>query len=72
MQALQFTNTPQPQYNDCFHDVCQIMIEAFNNHYMENYTLGWILSIDKIMIDWLNKYYLDWMCVPRKPHPFSN
>ena len=71
MQALRFTNTPQPQYNDRFHDVRQ-MIEAFNNHYMENYTPGWISCIDKSMIDWLNKYCPGWMCVPRKPHPFGN
>jgi len=71
MQALRFTNTPQPQYNDRFHDVRQ-MIEAFNNHYMENYTPGWISCIDESMIDWLNKYCPGWMCVPRKPHPFGN
>ncbi len=48
------------------------MIEAFNNHYMENYTPGWISCIDNSMIDWLNKYCLGWMCIPRKPDLFGN
>ncbi len=48
------------------------MIEAFSNHYMGNYTPGWISCIDERMIDWLNKYCLGWLCIPRKPHPFGN
>ncbi len=38
MQAFSFTNELQPQYNDYFHDVCQ-MIETFKNHHMVHYTL---------------------------------
>ncbi|KAL7462772.1 hypothetical protein ACHAXS_004154 [Conticribra weissflogii] len=71
MQALRFTDTPPPNYNDRFHDVRQ-MITEFNRHYEENYVPGWISCIDESMIDWLNKYCPGWMCVPRKPHPFGN
>ncbi len=71
MQGLWFTNCPWLDYEDCFHDV-QDMIDAFNNQYKSNYHPGWLLCLDESMIDWLNKYCPGWMCVLQKPHPFGN
>ncbi len=38
---------------------------------MENYTLYWILCIEKSTIDCLNKYCPGWIYGPRKPHLFG-
>ena len=33
---------------------------------------SWVSDLDKSMMEWLNKYCPDFMCVGRKPHPFGN
>ncbi len=71
MQGLQNTNHTWPDYEDCFHDVWEL-IDTFNNHYESNYHPGWFLCLDESMIDWLNKNSPSWMCVPQKPHLFGN
>lgn len=50
-----------------FHDVC-LLIGALKIN-----TCNIIISFsDESMIDWWNSFCQDWMCVPRKPHPFGN
>ena len=40
MGALRYTNKPQPDYSDKFHDVRQL-IDAWNDHMAEEYFAGW-------------------------------
>ena len=40
MGALQYTNKPQSQYLDKFHDIHQ-MQDAWNEHMEEVYSPGW-------------------------------
>ena len=48
------------------------MEETCNLNIDEEFNLSWINEIEKIMIDWFNKYAPGFMCVGRKPHPFGN
>jgi hypothetical protein len=70
--AMEYTDKPPLQdFVDRFHDVRQ-MIDAFNDHYAEEYILSWISCLDESMNSWLNKYCPGFMNVPRKPHPNGN
>ena len=48
------------------------MIEAFNDHYAENYSPSWLSCLDESMNSWLDKFCPGFMSVPRKPHPLGN
>mmetsp|Transcript_6634 Transcript_6634/g.14111 ORF Transcript_6634/g.14111 Transcript_6634/m.14111 type:complete len:112 (+) Transcript_6634:239-574(+) len=50
MQGLRYTNRPRPAYEDRFHDVREL-IDAFNNHYENNYHPGWLSCLDESMTD---------------------
>ena len=69
--AVRFTNKPSPSFLDRFHDVRQ-MINNFNAHYLENYTLSWLSCLDEFMNSFLDKFCPGFMSVPRKPHPLGN
>ena len=70
--AIKFTNKPPPQaFVDRFHEVRQ-MIDAFNDHYAEEYIPSWLNCLDESMNSWLNKFAPGFMNVPRKPHPDGN
>ena len=72
MAAIRYTNKDVPiLFTDKFHEVRQ-MIDAFNNHYTNEYTPSWLNCIDESMSSWLNKFCPGFMCVPRKPHPQGN
>lgn len=71
MQSLRYTNMPQPEYLDRFHDVRQ-MQEEWNRHMSEEYFTAWWNCLDESMQIHMNPYVPGWMCVPRKPHPFGN
>ena len=38
----------------------------------EEFNPSWINVLDKIMMEWFNKYAPVFMCVGCKPHPFGN
>ena len=70
--ALQYTKKPAPtKFVDKFHDVREL-INAFNEHYSDEYLPSWLNCLDESMNSWLNKFAPGFMCVPRKPHPFGN
>ena len=71
MQALQFTNLNQPEFQDKFFKIHQLH-EAQNDYYTGKYSPNFFNTLDESMNIWLNKYCPWWMCVPCKPHPFSN
>ncbi|KAL7503417.1 hypothetical protein ACHAXN_001218 [Cyclotella atomus] len=53
-RAIRYTNhLPPTTFDDKFHDVRQ-MIDAFNDHYEENYTPSWLNCLDESMNTWLN------------------
>ncbi|KAL7476088.1 hypothetical protein ACHAW6_001965, partial [Cyclotella cf. meneghiniana] len=54
-----------------FHYV-QELIDAFDNHYSNEYLPSWTNCLNESMNTWLNKYAQSFMCVPRKPHPFRD
>ena len=55
MQSLQYTNKPQPEYLDCFHDV-RLMQEEWNRHMFEEYFTGWWNCLDESMQIHMNPY----------------
>ena len=70
--AIRYTDQPPPvAFVGRFHEVRQ-MINAFNNHYEENYIPSWLSCLDKSMNSWLDKLFPGFMAVPRKPHPLGN
>ena len=69
--ALRYTNTPPPPFQDKFHDV-RLMLQIFNEHYVDQHSPSWLNVLDESMNTWLNKWCPGFMCVPRKPHPFGN
>ena len=71
MQALRYTDRPQPEYLDRFHDIRQ-MQDEWNAHMETAYFTGWFNCLDESMNSWLNKFCLGFMSLPRKPHPFGN
>ena len=70
-QALRYTNVERPSVEDKFHEIRQMM-DAFNQHYEDNYIPSWLSCLDESMVIWLNKYCPGFMVVPRKPHPSGN
>ena len=48
------------------------MIDAFNQHYAEEYIPSWLNCLDESMNSWLDKFCPGFMSVPRKPHPLGN
>ena len=40
--------------------------------YEGEYVPTWLNCLDESMNSFLDKFYPDFMCVPRKPHPFGN
>ena len=69
--AIYYTNIESPAFLDWFHDVRQ-MIEAFNDHYEDEYIPSWLNCLDDSMNSFLDKFFPGFVCVPRKPHPFGN
>ena len=48
------------------------MEESWTLNMAEEFNPSWINVLDKIMMEWFNKYAPRFMCVGRKPHPFGN
>jgi len=48
------------------------MIDAFSDHYANEYAPSWLSCLDESMNSWLDKFCLGFMSVPRKPHPLGN
>ena len=48
------------------------MVNAYNDHYGENYIPSWLSCLDKSMKSWLDKFCPGFMAVPCKPHPLGN
>jgi len=71
MQAIRYTDRPQPEYLDRFHDIRQ-MQDEWNAHMETQYFTGWFNCLDESMQMHLNPYVPGRMCVPRKPTPFGN
>ncbi len=71
MQAIQYTDWPQPEYLDRFHDIRQLQDE-WNAHMEANYFTGWWNCLDESMQIHLNPYVPGLMCVPNKPNLFGN
>ena len=71
MGALHYTNNPQPNYSNKFHDVRQL-IDAWNAYMAEEYFAGWWNCLDKSMSIFNNPYCPGWMVVPWKPHLYGN
>ena len=69
--SIRYTNIESPAFLDWFHDVRQ-MIEAFNDHYEDEYISSWLNCLDDSMNSFLDKFFPGFVCVPRKPHPFGN
>ena len=38
----------------------------------DEFSPSWVSVLDDSIMEWLNKYCPDFMCVGRKPHHFSN
>ncbi len=67
-----FTNKNLPKdFVDEFHEVHK-MLGAFNNHYDHNYVVSRLSCLNESMRSWLIKFSPEFLCVPRKPHPFRN
>ena len=47
------------------------MINAFNDHYEENYIPSWLSCLDELMNSWLEKFCPGFMTVTRKPDPLG-
>ncbi|KAL7461168.1 hypothetical protein ACHAXS_001596 [Conticribra weissflogii] len=69
--AITYTDKDPPPFVDKFYDVRQ-MLDAFNDHYKQNYIPSWMNCLDESMSSWLNQYCPGFMFVPRKPHPSGN
>ena len=69
--AIHYTDKPPPGFVDRFHDALQ-MIDAFNQHYTEEYIPSWLNCLDELMNSWLDKFCLGFMSVTRKPHSLGN
>ena len=48
------------------------MEESLNLNMAEKFNPLWINVLDKIMMEWFNKYAPGFMFIGRKPHPFGN
>ncbi|KAL7474259.1 hypothetical protein ACHAW6_000238 [Cyclotella cf. meneghiniana] len=59
------------RFEDRLHDVRQ-MIDAFDQHYTEEYIPSWLSCLDESMNSWLDKFCPGFMSVPQKPHPLGN
>jgi hypothetical protein len=72
LNALRFTDSPVPTYNDKFFSVRQLIAE-FNKNMSAQFVPSWISCLDESMCAWTSKYTCPgWMVVPRKPHPYGN
>ena len=72
MSALRYTLKEVPiLFMDCFHEVHD-MINAFNNHYAQEYRPSWLSCLDESMNVWLNKFCPGFMVCIHKPNPFGN
>ena len=70
--SIRYTDHPPPSaFVYRFHEVRQT-INAFNDHYEENYIPSWLSCLDESMNSWLDKFCPGFMTVPRKPHPLGN
>ena len=48
------------------------MEEARNMNMSEEFNPSWINVLDKIIMEWFNKYAPGFMCIGPKTHPFGN
>ena len=48
------------------------MEESWNLNMDEEFDPSWINVLEKIIVEWFNKYAPVFMCVGRKNHPFDN
>ena len=58
-------------YEDGFHIMRQ-WEEAWNKNMEGEYSPSWVSVLYESMMEWINKYCPDYMCVGRKPHPSGN
>ncbi len=71
--TLQFTNIAAAMVNskglvDHFHEIHK-MIDAFNQHYADNYVPLWLNVLNESMSSWLSKFCPGFTCVSWKPQP---
>ena len=72
LKALQYTDSPPPEYIDKFWEVRQ-MIFYWKGNMARNFSPSSIVCLDESMSIWNSRWTCPgWMFVPRKPHPFGN
>ena len=71
LSSLCYTDREDAEYNDGFFHIRE-MEEEWAMNTDEEFNLPWINVLDKIMIEWFNKYETGFMCVGRKPRHFGN
>ena len=69
--SLHYTDRQDFEYNDGLLYMSQ-MEEAWNMNTADEFNTSQINVLVKIMMDWLNKYAIGFMCIGSKPHPFGN
>ena len=70
-KAIRYTDKPTPDFLGRFHEVRDV-INAWNQHMDDKYYPSWLNCLDESMNSWLDKFCPAFMCVPRKPHQFTN
>ena len=69
--SMLYTDIKYVEYNDgSFH--MRQMEEAWNMNMAEKFNPSWINVLEKVVMEWLNKYAPVFMWVGRKHHPFRN
>ena len=72
MKALQYSNTPSPQYVDKFSEV-RDLIKEWNMHMQWIFIPSWMSCLDESMSSWTRWLTCPgFMYIPRKPHPMGN
>ena len=64
-------NDQASEHEDEFHIMRQ-WEEAWNKNMEGEYSPSWVSVLYESMMEWINKYCPDYMCVGRKPHPSGN
>ena len=69
--CIRYTDRPPPAFVDRFHKVRQ-MIDAFNDHYANEYAPSWLSCLDESMNSWIDTFCLGFMSVPEEPNTPGN
>lgn len=69
--ALRLTDTPEPQFEDRFHPVREL-IEDWNNHIKSRFTPSGTVCLDESMVTHNNNDVPGFVYVARKPNPVGN